>query len=103
MAGCRGINSAARSVFVCCCFAHCVRSAPVRATDWAVRVKSTAMISSQPVNFDLKTCVSVPSWTRDMSACSGRSIMVNSSCESLIAAARTRRVDFLPNQTNRSR
>ena len=47
-------ESFASRTFVSCCFAHLVRSAPVFATDSAVLVKSTAITSSQPANFDLK-------------------------------------------------
>ena len=73
------------------------------ATLSVVRVKSTAIASSQLRNFDLNTCVSVPYCTRLIRAHTGRWIILNSSCDNLIAAARTSRVDFLPNHTNRSR
>lgn len=43
------------------------------------------------------TCVSVPSCTLVTKAYSGRSIIVNNSCDNFTAAALTRRVDFLPN------
>ena len=43
------------------------------------------------------TCDSVPSCNLVTIAYSGRSIILNSSWESLTAAARTNRVDFLPN------
>jgi hypothetical protein len=41
---------------VSCWRAHLVRSAPVFCTDSAVRVKSTAITSSHPLNFDLNIC-----------------------------------------------
>lgn len=50
-----GVNKAVKSALVSCCLAHLVRSAPVFWTDSAVRVKSTAMTSSQPTNLHLKT------------------------------------------------
>lgn len=41
---------------VSCCLAQLARSAPVLATDSAVRVKSTAITSSQPRKYVLNTC-----------------------------------------------
>ena len=46
-----------KHTLVSCCLGHFVKSAPVVATDLEVRVKSTVITSSQPVNVFFKIFV----------------------------------------------